>query len=269
MTSKKSIYINFKEYSSFENLIKFSRVKLVGDCKIPKDLYFTDITAENIEDYISSKAQVLNTNEFLIRPSSIPEHYSIDMNYEGNISKYLIQIHTKTEELTIDCVKPEDKIICFDFDNTLTYYHSGGIPSIEKNYFVNIEMVKTYLQNLKDKKYKMYIVTRGVKEMVIKYLEYNMMDKYFEDVYGAISIDEINMSYKFPNAETYWSYKKVSILKEIMKINKCSANEIYFYDDTKSNIIQAKLHGFKNSFIVEPLMKEINLVKNLNENLEI
>lgn len=265
--SIKSIYFNCEEYSSFKLFKAYSMIKLVGDCKIPEDFYFTDITAENIENYISSKAQILNTNEFLIRPSSISEHYSIDMNYEGRISKYLIRIHYKTEEPSIDCITLKDKIICFDFDNTLTYYHSGGNPSIEKNYFLNIEKVKEYLQSLKDNGCKIYIVTRGVREKVVEYLKHHMMDKYFKDVYGAISIEEISECGKFPNAETYWSYMKVTMLQKIMKTNECSANEIYFYDDTKSNIIQAKLHGFNNSFVVEPSMKEINLVKKLNENL--
>jgi hypothetical protein len=157
------------------------------------------------------------------------------------------------------------KILILDFDNTMTDKHSGGHPDISKSYWNNNNnflLLKNKLNILKQNKWKLYIVSRGMYDELNQYINHYFPDL-FEKVYGSLTLLELNPflniliknddnEIKKRNIENFtWSLIKVNNIYDIMISNKITdKNRIYFYDDLDKNIKIAKINGFKNSFIV-------------------
>ena len=149
-------------------------------------------------------------------------------------------------------------VLCFDFDLTLTNIQTSGNPIIGTEYFGNLEnfkFIKDRLENLSSK-HHLYIVTRGMEVKVKSYLESRDIMKYFKNVYGATS--------DLPIARDDWHKIKVDYLNKIIAEENIDKNHLYFYDDTKENIIEALKNGYINSFIVNYQYAGANLLNLLN-----
>ncbi|MBA42617.1 MAG: hypothetical protein CMF62_01280 [Magnetococcales bacterium] len=144
-------------------------------------------------------------------------------------------------------------IICFDFDKTLTSVHSKGSPSLDVNYFTNLDKLKKVLDVL-SKSHKLYIVTRGIEEIVKKYLEKVELLEYFIEIYGAIDREHLS--------RLDWPQQKVQYLDKIMELEKCKKSDMYFFDDTEENIFEAIKNSYINSYVVKKNGYE--LLNNLN-----
>ena len=135
------------------------------------------------------------------------------------------------------------KIVVFDFDKTLTVVHTGGKPIIGVDYFSGyLPLITEYLRTYRQKGWKVYINTRGIQSAVIRYLNSVDLSKYIDGVYGAHNMEELNGS--------GWAERKVSILHTIRQLHDETPNNIYFFDDTKENILAAKQAGYANSYVV-------------------
>ena len=66
------------------------------------------------------------------------------------------------------------KILALDFDKTITDIHTGGYPDSNKSYWNNIDNLNNLikvLQNFKINGWRIYIVSRGMKNLIEKFIE--------------------------------------------------------------------------------------------------
>ena len=154
----------------------------------------------------------------------------------------------------------EKTVICFDFDLTLTSIHSHGIPSVEIRLFEDVEEVKKQLALLSTKAI-LYIVSRGKKEYLDKYLKDVGMSSYFTGIYGS--------SDEFPiELDKYtWATIKFLFLNDIVKKENIVPEQLYFFDDTIENVIysgDSKRNPVKFSNTFQVLRPELPLLNLLN-----
>jgi HAD superfamily phosphatase (TIGR01681 family) len=135
------------------------------------------------------------------------------------------------------------KIVVFDFDKTLTVAHTGGNPIKGVDYFSgHLPLITKYLKTYRQHGWKIYVNTRGIQSIVISYLRSVSLFKYINGVYGALTIEELGRN--------DWAKRKVRILHTIRQLHDEVPDNIYFFDDTKENILAAKQAGYANSYVV-------------------
>ena len=144
------------------------------------------------------------------------------------------------------------KVLALDFDLTLTKIHSNGYPDINETYFDSDDLnkIKLYFQKLKSINVNIYIITRGIRQLVYNYIKKYGLDIYITNIYGADDSAGVNLG-----GHT-WSILKVRYLNQIITKetthNVCMKSDIYFIDDTPENVNCAIQNGFCNSYICEP-----------------
>ena len=140
------------------------------------------------------------------------------------------------------------------------------------------------MQKFKDPDWKIYIVSRGIKDEINNYLKNATLNNddnkqqkldavkqlggLIDDIYGATEEStpfkyeniEQDLPIKIPNQDSkqIWANKKVYFLNKIMEKHKVEEN-IYFIDDTLLNITTAK-ESFENSYHCD---KSNELCKNI------
>ena len=62
-------------------------------------------------------------------------------------------------------------VFVFDFDQTLTMYHSGGLPELEVDYIERMDLLLPMLEKLNQRGIVVYINTRGIAADVKLYLK--------------------------------------------------------------------------------------------------
>lgn len=138
--------------------------------------------------------------------------------------------------------------IALDFDLTITDFHSRGKISLNQNYWAskqNLNSLIYVLEKFKNKNFGIYVVTRNIESDVNKYLNLQGFGSLIDKVYGAINQEHINKGTKA------WALYKTEYLCEISQIESILKKNIYFFDDTKSNISCAKSNGFTNSYLID------------------
>lgn len=83
----------------------------------------------------------------------------------------------------LENVNMKGKTIAIDFDGVIHSYTSGWTGKVAKD--PPMEGVKEALQKLKDKKYRLVILSTRPKENIQKYLEEHELDKYFSGIYNS------------------------------------------------------------------------------------
>jgi hypothetical protein len=129
---------------------------------------------------------------------------------------------------------------------------------------MDIQIVIHYISNnltifdfIKRKGDQIYIITRGIQELVQKYFEHHGLLKYITYIYGAKDDNEL--------ARENWNIIKCQMLDDIKQrtptINKL---QMYFFDDTRQNVETAIGNGYINSFNVTqngcPLLRSIKTI---------
>lgn len=129
--------------------------------------------------------------------------------------------------------------IVYDFDLTLTSVHTGGMPSVNIDYFGDrLPKIRSLFQR---SIYPIYVNTRGLRDPVREYLHSRDLLQYVTDVYGANTVIEL--------AAGDWPQRKVRVLDQIRKRHSLTKDQIYFYDDTPENILAARENGYINSHL--------------------
>lgn len=136
------------------------------------------------------------------------------------------------------------KILALDFDLTITDIHTQGKINQTQLYWYssnNLNMITNCLRKFKNLGWKIYIVSRGIKEDIIQYLTKLNIIELFDNIYGAK-----NFAHLAENA-LCWSRYKTEYLDIIISINNTKKENLYFIDDTEENITYAKSSGYSNS----------------------
>jgi len=173
-------------------------------------------------------------------------------------------------------MKKKKIVFVFDFDQTLTMYHSGGLPELEVDYIERMDLLLPMLEKLNQRGIVVYINTRGIAADVKLYLKKKLdgPDKvlWIRDVYGADSEENIGdallpdetafnriddlviktlgqrKDMKDPSSRV-WAYQKSVFLEDIAtREGVTDKADVYFFDDTAINVEYAKTNGFTNSF---------------------
>jgi FMN phosphatase YigB (HAD superfamily) len=105
----------------------------------------------------------------------------------------------------------------------------------------NLNQLANCLCKFKNSGWKIYIMSRGIEEDIVKYLTKLNIIELFDDIYGAK-----NFSHLGENALSLSRYK-TEYLDIIISINNTKKENLYFIDDTEENIIFAKSSGYSNS----------------------
>jgi hypothetical protein len=169
------------------------------------------------------------------------------------------------------------KILVLNFDQTFLKEHSNGQPLTNNNFLSGIDKAEyiKYLTELRKYFDKIYINTRGLKEEIKQWLTKHSLfgENLINSVYGADVVKKTDIALDKPLAifqkdnesesKLFWAKQKVIFLNEIAADHSITdKSKIYFYDDTKENIEEAKKDNqFINSFIV-PTKIENNKNKN-------
>lgn len=164
----------------------------------------------------------------------------------------------------------KQKVMAFDFDQTLIPGHTGGLPygkdRMTEKPVLNVlpdSLYREYLEKLQMYGFKIVVITRGIEEDVARALnEAGLSDIIApQDVYGASvsPSDHYFHGYEQPgrpqrigiNTASEWEAKKVEYLNHIVSHYHTTKDNVYFYDDTASNIIAAQHDGFEHSYVVD------------------
>lgn len=158
--------------------------------------------------------------------------------------------------------------LVLDFDLTMTDFHTGGNIIFNMFYWKSKENLNSLiflLEKFKNLNFGIYVVTRNIESNVIKYLKLYELSNLIDKVYGAINNKHME------EGTIQWSYHKIDYLNEIIRLESIPKSNIYFYDDTITNILVAKSNGFNNSFEIkyqEQIPGSSILVMELNKILE-
>jgi HAD superfamily phosphatase (TIGR01681 family) len=137
-------------------------------------------------------------------------------------------------------------LIVFDLDLTLTDVNGGNRILEAWHSSKNFHDIKKMLKDLKRKQHKLGIITRGVRNEVIDFLDNVNLLKYFEIILGADSLEENE-----EETDEYWGEKKRDLLHALKESFNVKDNEMVFLDDMKYNIAPCKAAGF-NVIHIEP-----------------
>ena len=198
--------------------------------------------AEIIEKEVNKKVTFSDTTEevkICERDDQCPPS-NVCLN---GLCKPSIPSQTITEEQ-----ESRKKAFVFDFDQTIIFGHSHGKPDKIKNYMTENNDWKIWTEvfdKIKNKKYLLFVNTRGLKKEIQEYLQFKLGKDYFDEVFGADSKKDID------KGSSHWATKKKEVLEKIMKDHTLEKKDIYFFDDTEENINTAKEGGFDNSIHVE------------------
>ena len=138
------------------------------------------------------------------------------------------------------------EIVVFDFDETLTVFHSGGYPNIRDFYWgseKNLNYVKSLIKSLQNNGIKVYIVSRSDQEKLVAYLNHYGVKT--NGVFGAVPDFPVSKSRK------QWAMRKADILEHITRMNDTSKQCVHFFDDDYQNIDEAYENGFENAHLIE------------------
>ena len=145
----------------------------------------------------------------------------------------------------------KNKLFVFDFDNTLTSFHTGGVPETEKTYF-NVEQLQSITNMFKSIEHNfpgsiIVILSRGYTELIKKYMfdKFPMLFRYLNEIIGADLKKDIQK-----DSEEHWAEWKASKLIDLCMKYEMNKDDIVFFDDTKININVAQINGFKESYLV-------------------
>lgn len=176
----------------------------------------------------------------------------------------------------------DDKIIFFDFDETLIDIHSDeSVEGISKDKLIEklwkdsekYTLIFDLLTKLKSNGYIFYIISMGDKKY-IKYVIDNLFKSLFKDIYGYSECknqyinnlireekQKFKKKYNSTNDSSFYSdYKQITI-EQIIKDNKNKQN-IYFLDDDIKNINIMKLILGKNAINID---KKNNIISVLEK----
>lgn len=171
-------------------------------------------------------------------------------------------------------------ILVFDFDRTITTYHTGGTPQVHPknpksslNYFGSEQdtlSLRDFLIKY-SKDYNIYINSRGISSMIVEYLKAYNFFQYISGVYGAKDLQSVSLG------DVEWTNIKVNINNTIKKSHNIENKEqIIFFDDTINNIIRSKENEFNNSYVVPTqlsLTQKVDyfqkIIKHITENKKI
>ena len=176
----------------------------------------------------------------------------------------------------------DDKIIFFDFDETLIDIHSDeSVEGMSKDELIKklwkdskkYTLIFDLLTKLKSNDYIFYIISMGEKKY-IKYVIDNIFNSLFKDIYGYSEcknqyINNLNREekqkfkkkYNSTNDSSFYpDYKQITI-EQIIKDNKNKQN-IYFLDDDIKNINIIKLILGKNAINID---KKNNIISVLEK----
>ena len=128
-------------------------------------------------------------------------------------------------------------LIVYDLDETLTDKNGGN--SISEAWYTreNYNEIKNMLHQQKQKGHTLFVVSRGVRMDVIRFLNESKLFSFFEGIIGAKSIKENR-----DRSAVYWGKLKTRYLKELTKVY---GNNIVFVDDNLHNILPARKAGFR------------------------
>lgn len=173
-------------------------------------------------------------------------------------------------------------VYAFDFDLTLTDAHSGGYPTeddedtderfIAWNSPEKKEELTEMLQNIQTQGNSIYIVSRGLKDQIIEFLDMEGLLPFFKHVYGAKDEDQLAVGtlsgvYSEKDEEecsSNWARLKSRMLHEIAVDEQCSSRDIIFLDDTQGNVEEAKRNNFSAYYVFPAgLTTTLNIVHNL------
>ena len=142
-------------------------------------------------------------------------------------------------------------IFCFDFDLTLTDFHSGGFPDIEQEYFEpsSLVEVQTTFAQLKEGNHTIYIVTRSMESLVQQYISQPRigLSDYVSKTFGADNQFPVHKEGD-DSRGLLWAHKKADFLNTIVDSENGKKEDVHFFDDTKINIDVAVESGFVNSY---------------------
>lgn len=176
----------------------------------------------------------------------------------------------------------DDKIIFFDFDETLIDIHSDeSVESMSKYELIEklwkdskkYSLIYDLLQKLKSNGYIFYIISMGDKKYIKNVID-NLFNDLFKDIYGYYEcknqyINNLNREekqkfkkrYTSANDSEFYAEYKQKTIQEIIKENKNKKN-IYFLDDDIKNINIIKSILGKNAINID---KKNNIISVLEK----
>lgn len=155
------------------------------------------------------------------------------------------------------------RVICFDFDMTLTHHHSSGYPISKSNandpdYTAWNKGGKAKLMGLLDKlkHMRLYIVSRGLRDEIDMYLQQEQLRTYFVAIKAAQNEDELATGVLGGGTEDdekcgtdNWATLKTQMLRSILS-DEC-VTDLIFLDDTPVNVERAREYGI-SAYLVDP-----------------
>jgi len=196
------------------------------------------------------------------------EHVQV---FSNRVKKWYHNPYESTPDRFISMVKA----IFFDVDQTLITGHTGGVYGDKSKGYTRdfpidtlisedkLKIIRDDLQSLQSNGYTLFINSRGNFKSVELLLLHLDLIRYFErmniltarmpedirEFYSIAKSYEIGMG---PSSSEEWAEIKTYFIDRVFdKYNIQSKNDVWFFDDTKTNIEYAKENGYKNSFVVD------------------
>mgnify|MGYP003602020562 CR=1 FL=1 len=161
-------------------------------------------------------------------------------------------------EMNVDVVPLPPVVVVLDFDLTMTMEHTGGYPQsivelyrdshrtiLFENYYD--DLLATMQQLVDEFGVLFFINSRGIQSELDYVCNGVLFPKgLISGIFGAKDTADLGQS------ETHWAKRKAAVLQRLLDEGIAwSSQDIYFLDDTDTNIEAALQSGFVNSFCIK------------------